>query len=100
MEDLHSKGLYKLADVSKQVRPGGWFQDWFTAEDLNLPRNLAEERSLYISQLKHCVLVLQDQEDQLRWSRNKSHRTLTAKLGHEALMDILIQADLRNGKVS
>jgi hypothetical protein len=95
---LHSKGLYKLADASKHMRPGSWFQDWFTADDLNLPRNLAEEWSFYTSQLKHSAIILQDWEDELKWSRNKAHGNLTAKLGYEAMMENLLEPDLSNGK--
>lgn len=67
--------------------PGGWFQDWSSAEDLNLQVFLAAKWSHYMSLLKHNSIVLQDQEDDLKWSKSKASGTLTAKLGYEFELD-------------
>jgi hypothetical protein len=66
--------------------------------DLNLPGNLIDGSSTYISLPKHCTIVLQDREDEFKWLRNKAHGNLTMKLGFEAQMDVILNVDLRNHK--
>jgi hypothetical protein len=45
---------------------------------------LVEECTNYINLLKQSVIVLKDQDDELKWSLNKSSRVLRAKLGYKS----------------
>jgi hypothetical protein len=50
---------------------------------LSLQGELAEEWDKYVDMLKHSAIKLLEEEDQLKWYRNKGTGVYTFKLGYK-----------------
>jgi hypothetical protein len=64
--------------------PGSWDSVLEKCRVIGTRRFLVEEWTNYTNLLKHNAIVLKDQDDELKWSLNKSSWVLTTKLGYKA----------------
>lgn len=92
LEVLHNQGIFHLKDAVFQMDRNQWIQGWETAERSNLQRELAEEWNQYIKLLSHSAIKRNEDEDQLKWSKNIRTGEYTVKLGYSAR----IEEDLGN----
>lgn len=64
-----------------------WRQRWKSATQLELQVDLADEWNKYTQDLKHGAIMLNQEKDELTWSRNKDMGVYTAKLEYAAKKD-------------
>jgi hypothetical protein len=81
LADLYALGIYKIKDAAGLGLADGWIQQWKSAEELHLHSEMAVEWQQFVDNLKHSGIFLSDQEEELKWAKNKATGNFTTKLG-------------------
>ena len=86
---LNEKGIFFLAQVSRETNIDIQFQNWKSSSQLGISKDYQEEWKSYITWLNSCGYKLLEMEDQLYWSWNTINGEINANYSFDSMLSNL-----------